>query len=60
MLLFFLSVSTAVFQVKQPAGYRTSITIPQSALDKFRHLLDDVIEDLAAPAAKAQVGEGDA
>ncbi|KAK6050976.1 PurA ssDNA and RNA-binding protein [Cooperia oncophora] len=40
--------------VKQPAGYRTSITIPQSALDKFRHLLDDVIEDLAAPAAKAQ------
>ncbi|VDO71121.1 unnamed protein product [Haemonchus placei] len=44
-----------VTEVKQPAGYRTSITIPQSALDKFRHLLDDIIEDLAAPAAKPQL-----
>lgn len=49
-----------VTEVKQPAGYRTQITIPQSALDKFRHLLDDIIEDLNTPAAKVQVGEGDA
>lgn len=48
-----------VTEAKRPSGYRTSITIPQSALDKFRHLLDDVIEDLAMPSTKAQAGEGD-
>lgn len=49
-----------VTEAKRRSGYRTSITIPQSALDNFRHLLDDVIEDLAVPSTKAQSGEGDA